>query len=200
MFTFVAGSKGSLDAVAELSRAFGKEVRKRPDTLPLVSLKVDAYQHRDRTIGRVKVPAFDIVDYVEEALRASALDDARNSKSAAPAKVPERAERTKTEMSTFSKRPEPLPVEELEGYAGHDTDDNPVLSTPWPRAVGPRDRRGAVNPLIRQDAMLTLEALADRPIWVGWRPETKVPYDPKTRTHAKCDNSTTWAPRNDAEL
>ena len=48
--------------------------------------------------------------------------------------------------------------------------------------------------------MLTLEALADRPIWVGWRPETKVPYDPKTRTHAKCDNSTTSAPRNDAEL
>ncbi len=96
VFTFVAGSKGSLDAVAELSRAFGKEVRKRTDTLPLVSLKVDAYQHRDRTIGRVKVPVFDIVDYVEEALRASALDDARNNKAAAPAKAPERAERTKT--------------------------------------------------------------------------------------------------------
>lgn len=42
--------------------------------------------------------------------------------------------------------------------------------------------------------------LADRPIWVGWRPETKVPYDPKTGTHAKCDNCTTWALRNDAEL
>ena len=123
VFTFVAGSKGSLDAVAELSRAFGKEVRKRPDTLPLVSLKVDAYQHRDRTIGRVKVPVFDIVDYVDGKPFERLLDDARNSKSAAPAEAPERAERTKTEMSTFSKRPELLPVEELEGYAGHDTDD-----------------------------------------------------------------------------
>ena len=54
--------------------------------------------------------------------------------------------------------------------------------------------------------MLTLGALADHPIWIGWRPETrkgkrtKVPYDPKTGAHAKCDNSNTWAPRNHAEL
>ena len=53
-YTFLAGSKGSLDAIAELSRAYGKEVRQRPGVLPLVSLEVDAYQHHDRTIGRVK--------------------------------------------------------------------------------------------------------------------------------------------------
>ena len=49
--------------------------------------------------------------------------------------------------------------------------------------------------------MLTLEALADRPIWVGWRAETrkgktaKIPYDPRTGAHAKCDNSATWRRR-----
>ena len=99
--------------------------------LPLVGLEVDAYQHHDRTIGRVKVPVFNIVEYVDGKRFERLLDDARNSKSAAPADVPERADRTKAELSTFSKRPEPPPVEELEGYAGHDPDDAiPFWRTP----------------------------------------------------------------------
>ena len=57
-----------------------------------------------------------------------------------------------------------------------------------------------------QPAALTLAALAPRPLWVGWRKETrdsrptKVPYDPRTGARAKSTDPTTWATRDEAEF
>jgi AAA domain len=58
---------------------------------------------------------------------------------------------------------------------------------------------------IIQPEALTLADLANRPIWVGWRQETrdadltKLPYDPKTGRLAASDNASTWATRNEAQ-
>ena len=57
-----------------------------------------------------------------------------------------------------------------------------------------------------QPAALTLAALAPRPLWVGWRKETrdgrptKVPYDPRTGARAKSTDPATWATRDEAEF
>jgi putative DNA primase/helicase len=58
---------------------------------------------------------------------------------------------------------------------------------------------------ILQPAALTLADLAGRPIWVGWRQETrngrptKIPYDPKSGRRAESDNPGTWAMGEEAE-
>ena len=61
-----------------------------------------------------------------------------------------------------------------------------------------------------QPATLTLTALAGCPLWVGCRPETrngqstKVPFNVKNGTHAKCDDpsvTSTWRqPSNGANI
>ena len=53
-------------------------------------------------------------------------------------------------------------------------------------------------------APITLAELAVRPIWVGWRHETrdgkptKVPYNSHTGRRAECDNPSTWSTHDEA--
>jgi len=71
------------------------------------------------------------------------------------------------------------------------------------------ERRRAELPASRarpaKPAALTLAALGGRPIWVGWRQETragrltKVPYDPRTGRRAASDDPGTWATRDEAD-
>jgi hypothetical protein len=88
-FRFIASSKGSLDAVAQLSREYDRETRKRSGVLPLISLEVDAYQHPDRTIGRVKYPVFARVDYVDAGPFNALIEGARGSRATAPSPAAE---------------------------------------------------------------------------------------------------------------
>jgi hypothetical protein len=66
VYTFATSSGGGRDAIGELSKAYGKAMRQRPDQYPVIELGVGQYRHRDRTIGWVKYPTFRIVDWVDK--------------------------------------------------------------------------------------------------------------------------------------
>jgi hypothetical protein len=59
LWTFSTSSDGGHGAIAKLSRAYARHRRSKPDELPLIALKSDSYQHKDRTRGRIKVPVFE---------------------------------------------------------------------------------------------------------------------------------------------
>jgi hypothetical protein len=63
IFTFVASSKGGLGGIGELCKEYGKTMRQRPDQYPVIELDIGSYQHRDRSLGRIKFPIFRIVDW-----------------------------------------------------------------------------------------------------------------------------------------
>lgn len=63
LFTFATSSRGGLGAIGELSKAYGKEMRSRPDEYPVIEIGTTSYQHRDKRIGRIYVPTFKIVDW-----------------------------------------------------------------------------------------------------------------------------------------
>jgi hypothetical protein len=63
IFTFTTSSKGGLGCIGELSKAYGKAMRQQPDKYPVIELDVGSYQHRDRSLGRIKYPVFKIVDW-----------------------------------------------------------------------------------------------------------------------------------------
>jgi hypothetical protein len=64
VFTLVTSSRGGLDAVGELCKAYGKHIRQHPDENPVIELDSSSYVHPDRSIGRVKTPILKIVSWV----------------------------------------------------------------------------------------------------------------------------------------
>jgi hypothetical protein len=64
VYTFATASKGGLGAIGELCKVYGNAMRQKPDQYPVVKLDVGSYQHRDRSLGRIKFPIFEIVDWV----------------------------------------------------------------------------------------------------------------------------------------
>jgi hypothetical protein len=67
LFTFVTQSRGGLNAVGNLAKAYGTKIRTDPDVYPVVELGVDAYDHQNRNFGRIKIPVFTIVNWVAKA-------------------------------------------------------------------------------------------------------------------------------------
>jgi hypothetical protein len=74
IYTFSTSSKGGISAIGELSKAYGKQVRQRPDELPVIALGVGSYLHSDRKLGRIKYPTFEIVSWVDKAPFLTQLD------------------------------------------------------------------------------------------------------------------------------
>jgi hypothetical protein len=66
IYTFVTSSKGGLGCIGELSKAYGKNVRQHPDDLPIIEIDVGSYQHRERSVGRIKYPIFRVVDWIDK--------------------------------------------------------------------------------------------------------------------------------------
>jgi len=66
LFTFTTASRGGLNAMGELSKAFGKAMRQQPDKYPVIELDVGSYQHSNRAYGRIKYPIFRVVDWIEK--------------------------------------------------------------------------------------------------------------------------------------
>ena len=64
VYTFATASKGGLGAIGELCKAYGKAMRQKPDQYPVIELDVGSYQHRDRSLGRIKFPIFKIVGWI----------------------------------------------------------------------------------------------------------------------------------------
>lgn len=63
LFTFTTSSKGGLNALGDLSKVYGTAMAQRPDEYPVIVLGSDAYDHRKRTLGRIKVPTFKVVGW-----------------------------------------------------------------------------------------------------------------------------------------
>lgn len=67
-YTFVTSSRGGLQAIGNVCREFGKEMRKRPDEYPIIELGVDSYNHPNKEFGRIKVPVLKIVGWEKKDL------------------------------------------------------------------------------------------------------------------------------------
>ena len=60
LYTFTTSSKGGLNALGDLCRAYGKAMPQRPSEYPVIAIGVNAYDHPNRAFGRIKVPTFEI--------------------------------------------------------------------------------------------------------------------------------------------
>lgn len=87
LFTFTTSSRGGLNAIGELCKVYGKEMRQRPDEFPIVSLEVGSYNHSNKAYGRIKFPIFKVVGWAPKAefTDLSSADEGGTSE-AAPAK------------------------------------------------------------------------------------------------------------------
>jgi hypothetical protein len=63
LLTFVAGSRGALNAVAELCRIHSRHARQNPGHYPVIRLRSDEYQHRVKEYGRIKFPVLGVVGW-----------------------------------------------------------------------------------------------------------------------------------------
>ena len=63
LFTFVAGSRGALNAVAELCRIHSRHAKLNPNHYPVIRLRSDEYQHRVKEYGRIKFPVLGVVGW-----------------------------------------------------------------------------------------------------------------------------------------
>ena len=81
IFTFTTSSKGGLNAVAKLCREYGRarEKEQREEQYPLIRLDSGSYAHRDRSLGRIKFPQFNIVGWVDKTTLALVRDDIKDS-------------------------------------------------------------------------------------------------------------------------
>jgi hypothetical protein len=66
VYTFTTSSRGGVSAVAKLVGEFGRGVRMHPGQLPIVEIGSGSYQHKDRSLGRIKFPTFKIVGWTAD--------------------------------------------------------------------------------------------------------------------------------------
>jgi hypothetical protein len=64
VYTFTTGSRGGINAIAELSGKYGRHVRKNPGALPLIALDSGSYQHGNKAFGEIRYPIFRIVGWI----------------------------------------------------------------------------------------------------------------------------------------
>ena len=63
LFTFVAGSRGALNAVAELCRIHSRHAKQHPNDYPVMRLRSDTYQHKKKEYGRIAFPVLGVVGW-----------------------------------------------------------------------------------------------------------------------------------------
>lgn len=61
LFTLATSSRGGIQAIGNLAKAYGQYLRQDPTVYPVVSLGVDSYNHPNKAFGRIKVPLLTIV-------------------------------------------------------------------------------------------------------------------------------------------
>jgi hypothetical protein len=88
LYTFTTSSRGGLGAIGELSKAYGKAMRQRPNEYPVVELDVGSYQHSIRSYGRIKFPIFRIVDWTAKDACTKLLTGGEGSESTDSAELP----------------------------------------------------------------------------------------------------------------
>ena len=65
-FLFATSTRGGIGAIGAFAKAYGTVYRQNPGKLPVVELQASDYAHPNKAYGRVDVPVFDLVDWVEE--------------------------------------------------------------------------------------------------------------------------------------
>jgi hypothetical protein len=89
VYTFATSSKGGMGAIGELAKTYGKIMRQSPDEYPIIALRAASYQHKDRSIGRIKYPVFPVVGTIGKAEIDAAIEgsyaDAREAEQETPA-------------------------------------------------------------------------------------------------------------------
>jgi hypothetical protein len=63
LYTFATSSRGGINAIGELCKAYGKAMRMKPEEWPVVELDVDSYNHSNKEFGRIKIPVIKLVDW-----------------------------------------------------------------------------------------------------------------------------------------
>lgn len=97
LYTFTTSSRGGLNAIGELCREFGRQMRQKPDEFPVIEIGTDSYMHPNKSLGRIKVPTLKVTGWkpksafvseeatTEEANDPAAEENARGKKAAAGA-------------------------------------------------------------------------------------------------------------------
>ena len=72
--TFTTSSGSGIKSLQRLLRRYAGHVKRHPNDYPLVKLKVDYYQHSDKSIGKVFYPEFEPAGYVNKTEFVEALE------------------------------------------------------------------------------------------------------------------------------
>jgi hypothetical protein len=123
VYTFTTNSGGGLRVMADICDDFNLcLMEKGPGCYPLVSLEVGSYQHKDRAIGRVKVPDLKIVEFVSAAKFDAKLAIVAGRQEHGEDNAPEPAERSRLEPPRSLPHDEPPPPDS--DYGGGEIDDD----------------------------------------------------------------------------
>lgn len=76
IYTFSVTSIAGIREIGSLCRAYADRRKSGDDSFPLIEINIDSFQHRDRSIGRIKYPRLDIVGWVPKEKFANALTGA----------------------------------------------------------------------------------------------------------------------------
>ena len=68
LYTFAISSKGGLNALGEVCKAYGREMRTNGDQWPIIELGVDSYVHSNKEFGRIKVPVLKVVGWEDKTM------------------------------------------------------------------------------------------------------------------------------------
>jgi hypothetical protein len=75
VFTYATSSRGGLNAIGELCKTYGKQVRQRSDQFPVIELDVGSYTHREKSFGRIKFPIFKVIGWTAKGPYADPIGD-----------------------------------------------------------------------------------------------------------------------------
>jgi hypothetical protein len=63
LYTFATSSRGGINAIGMLSKAYGKKIREDDTLLPIVELDSDSYAHSNKRLGIIDIPIFNIIGW-----------------------------------------------------------------------------------------------------------------------------------------
>ena len=65
-FLFATSTRGGIGAIGAFAKTYGTVYRQKPGKLPVIELQASDYAHPNKAYGRVDVPVFELVDWVDE--------------------------------------------------------------------------------------------------------------------------------------
>jgi hypothetical protein len=68
LYTFTTSSRGGLNAIGDLCKVYGKVMSQHPKEWPVLSIGQGAYDHPNRSYGKIKFPTFAIVGWAPKAV------------------------------------------------------------------------------------------------------------------------------------